>query len=339
MVLNKEYRICMPLTVEEYKIGQLYMIARHSHEQSDSGEGVEVVENCACEDPEHGPGQYTEKRVHLSSRLPYWLQNLIPKLFYVTEKAWNYYPFTITEYTCSFIPKFHISIRTKYEDNNGSSENVLGVSPIELKDLAVDFIDIVYDEVNPRNYKEEEDLRYFKSVTTGRGPLVEGWRGGPQSGVLSENNSWLDPTVHPIMCSYKLVSVSFEVWGLQTRVEEFVQRCVRDVLLLGHRQAFAWVDEWIAMDLSAVRAYEADMIGKTNEKVAQGKAKGTPENADGKAAQHKEAEGRPEAELTLDHTGDEVGVGAAILSAGDSEETAAITSPSTPRNKSWFSWS
>lgn len=42
------------------------MIARHSHEQSDSDEGVEVVENTVCEDPVHGKGQYTEKRIHLS---------------------------------------------------------------------------------------------------------------------------------------------------------------------------------------------------------------------------------------------------------------------------------
>ena len=29
----------------QYKIGQLYMIAKHSAEQSQRGEGVEVVEN------------------------------------------------------------------------------------------------------------------------------------------------------------------------------------------------------------------------------------------------------------------------------------------------------
>ena len=29
----------------QYKIGQLYMIAKHSHEESQKGEGVEVVEN------------------------------------------------------------------------------------------------------------------------------------------------------------------------------------------------------------------------------------------------------------------------------------------------------
>lgn len=42
------------------------MIARHSLEQSDRGEGVEVVENRECLDPVHGKGQYTEKRIHLS---------------------------------------------------------------------------------------------------------------------------------------------------------------------------------------------------------------------------------------------------------------------------------
>ena len=60
----------------------------------------------------------------ISSKLPYWVQSMIPRLFYVTEKAWNYYPYTETEYTCSFLPKFNIFIKTKFEDNAGTSENV-----------------------------------------------------------------------------------------------------------------------------------------------------------------------------------------------------------------------
>ena len=95
----KEYRICMPITVEGYKIGQLYMIAKHSHEESKKGEGVKVVENRPHEDPEHGSGQYTEKRIYISSKLPSWIKSYVPRIFYVTEKAWNYYPFTITEYS------------------------------------------------------------------------------------------------------------------------------------------------------------------------------------------------------------------------------------------------
>lgn len=53
-----------------------------------------------------------------------------------------------------------------------------------------------------------QDPRFFSSAKTGRGPLREGWR----------------QYTKPIMCSYKLVSVKFEVWGLQTRVEQFVHK-------------------------------------------------------------------------------------------------------------------
>ncbi|CAG7711635.1 unnamed protein product [Allacma fusca] len=241
----------MPITAEEYQIGQLFMIAKHSHEQSDAGEGVEVILNVPHTDPVHGEGRYTEKQIHLSSRLPDWLQSFIPRLFCVTEKAWNYYPYTETEYTCSFLPKFNIFIKTKYENNSGTTENCLGLSPEELANRIVEHVDIVYDEVAPKHYKETEDPKFFKSKKTNRGPLINGWQ----------------ETFESIMCIYKLVNVSFEVWGLQTKVEDYAHKAIRDILLLGHRQAFAWIDEWYGMTIEDVREYEVKMQEETNKKV------------------------------------------------------------------------
>jgi hypothetical protein len=40
------------------------MIAKHSAEESGDGEGVEVVANRPHEDPIHGKGRYTEKRMY-----------------------------------------------------------------------------------------------------------------------------------------------------------------------------------------------------------------------------------------------------------------------------------
>nr|XP_006124624.1 cytoplasmic phosphatidylinositol transfer protein 1-like isoform X2 [Pelodiscus sinensis] len=248
-MLIKEYRICMPLTTEEYRVGQLYMISKHSHQESEKGEGVEVVKNEPHEDPVHGPGQFTEKRVHLSSKLPSWARAVTPRIFYITEKAWNYYPYTITEYTCSFLPKFSIYIETKYEDNRGDSENIFHSNKI-LGNHEVTFLDIACDEIPERYYRSTEDPRYFCSVKTGRGPLEEGWQ----------------EHTKPIMCSYKLVTVKFEVWGLQTRVEQFVHKVIRDILLIGHRQAFAWLDEWCDMSLEEVRTFETQMQVATNQK-------------------------------------------------------------------------
>jgi len=81
--------------------------------------------------------------------------------------------------------------------------------------------------------------------------LIEGWRS----------------TDTPIMCSYKVVHAAFEVWGLQTKVEDFIQRSIRDILLLGHRQAFAWIDEWYGMTMDDVRQYEKQKQTETNLKL------------------------------------------------------------------------
>jgi len=251
MTIAKEYRICMPLTVDEYRIGQLYMINKHSHDQSEKGEGVEVVSNEPHEDAIHGKGQFTEKRIYLNSKLPTWVQGYIPKIFYVTEKAWNYYPYTITEYNCSFLPRFSILVKTCYKNDNGCNENALGLDEKELETREVTPLDIAYDELPEKYYKEEEDCKTFISKKTGRGPLKEGWRMDTQ----------------PIMTSYKLVKVEFNVWGLAYRVESYVHSVVKDILLAGHVQAFAWVDQWYDMSLEDVRKYERELQEKTNEKV------------------------------------------------------------------------
>ncbi|XP_075897021.1 cytoplasmic phosphatidylinositol transfer protein 1b [Nelusetta ayraudi] len=250
-MLMKEYRICMPLTVDEYRIGQLYMISKHSCEQSGGGEGVEVVRNEPDTHPEHGPGQVTEKRIYLTSKLPSWAKAFIPRIFYVTEKAWNFYPYTITEYSVSFLPKFSIRIETRFENNNGSNDNVFGDTPSPAGNIS--FLDILSDPIPEKHYKEKEDLSRWQSSKTGRGPLKGGWRD--------------DHGCTPIMCSYKRVQCSFEVYGFQSRTEEFIHKNIRDILLVGHRQAVAWLDEWHGLSLEEVREYEQEMQEKTNDKV------------------------------------------------------------------------
>jgi len=52
------------------------MIAKHSHEQSGDGEGVEVCTNEPYTDPKFGAGRFTEKRIHLSRYYKYLNDNL-----------------------------------------------------------------------------------------------------------------------------------------------------------------------------------------------------------------------------------------------------------------------
>lgn len=41
-------------------------------------------------------------------------------------------------------------------------------------------------------------------------------------------------------------------------------------MLLGHRQAFAWIDEWIEMSYDDVRNYEAKLQKETNNLIGRG---------------------------------------------------------------------
>ena len=68
-MLIKEYRIPLPMTVEEYRIAQLYMIAKKSSQEStggaDSGSGVEILVNEPYSEGPGGHGQFTHKVYHI----------------------------------------------------------------------------------------------------------------------------------------------------------------------------------------------------------------------------------------------------------------------------------
>jgi len=66
MVVMKEFRIVMPMTLEEYHRGQRYSVARTSNEVTNGSEGIEVVENRLYEDERTGEeGVFTFKIYHL----------------------------------------------------------------------------------------------------------------------------------------------------------------------------------------------------------------------------------------------------------------------------------
>ncbi|KAA3681477.1 uncharacterized protein DEA37_0013445 [Paragonimus westermani] len=80
-MLIKEYRICLPLTLAEYRIAQLYMIQKKSREESTGRDsGVEIIKNQPYENGPGGSGQYTFKIYHVGSHLPCCYQISTPSI-------------------------------------------------------------------------------------------------------------------------------------------------------------------------------------------------------------------------------------------------------------------
>lgn len=80
------------------------------------------------------------------------------------------------------------------------------------------------------------------------------------------------------------------------------------MLLLGHRQAFAWIDEWIDMSYDEVRDYEALLQKQTNSLL------------------EKKTEPQPPSPIDLDN----------------STPTTSSSTPNTPKSpvakKGYFNW-
>ncbi|XP_031193762.1 membrane-associated phosphatidylinositol transfer protein 2 isoform X4 [Mastomys coucha] len=267
-MIIKEYRIPLPMTVEEYRIAQLYMIQKKSRNETyGQGSGVEILENRPYTDGPGGSGQYTHKVYHVGMHIPGWFRSILPKAaLRVVEESWNAYPYTRTRFTCPFVEKFSIDIETFYKTDTGENNNVFNLSPVEKNQLVTDIIDIVKDPVPPSEYKTEEDPKIFHSIKTCRGPLSENWIQEYKKRLL------------PIMCAYKLCKVEFRYWGMQSKIERFIHDTgLRRVMVRAHRQAWCWQDEWYGLTMEKIRELEREVQLMLSQKMAQFSEEGPSE--------------------------------------------------------------
>ncbi|XP_063677460.1 membrane-associated phosphatidylinositol transfer protein 2-like isoform X2 [Bolinopsis microptera] len=243
-MLIKEYRIPLPMSVEEYKIAQLYMIQRKSKEESQGrNSGIEIVENKPYTDGPGGEGQYTKKIYHIAGHVPQYIKNVIPKSARsLHEEAWNAYPYARTKFSCEFVPRFVLDIESRYVADCGTQENIFNLSPEELAQREVVFLDVVTDRVDGEPLEEENPL-LFRSDKTGRGPLKATW---------IKDEEW-----EHVFCAYKLCRVDFPFWGFQTRVERYANDYgIRKILVKAHRQAWVWQDSYHGLTIEDIRQLE-----------------------------------------------------------------------------------
>jgi len=265
-MLIKEFRLDLPMTVEEYQVAQLWSVAKSSKENTGGGEGIEVLKNEPFSNKhdlfkDHTAGQFTHKLYKLQSKVPWWIRKLAPKgTLEMHEQAWNAYPFcrTVVSNPDYMKDNFFIDITSLHVAGRGLSDNVFELSPEKLAKREVINIDIVNDPITANDYKVEEDPSKFLSKKTGRGNLTKDWKSHTE----------------PMMCAYKLVTVEFKWFGLQGRVEKFIQNSERRLFTKFHRQLFCWIDEWHGLTMADIRRIEDDVQKELASEINKGQVKG-----------------------------------------------------------------
>ncbi|XP_015276757.1 PREDICTED: phosphatidylinositol transfer protein beta isoform [Gekko japonicus] len=238
MVLIKEFRVVLPCSVQEYQVGQLYSVAEASKNETGGGEGIQVLKNEPYE-KDGETGQYTHKIYHLKSKVPGFVRMIAPEGSLVFhEKAWNAYPYCRTIVTNEYMKEdFFIKIETWHKSDLGSSDN---------------------------DYRADEDPALFQSVKTKRGPLGPNWK----KELAADEDS-------PKVCAYKLVTIKFKWWGLQNKVENFIQKQEKRIFTNFHRQLFCWIDKWIDLSMEDIRLMEDETQRELEALRNQGQVRGT----------------------------------------------------------------
>ncbi|CAI7848396.1 unnamed protein product [Closterium sp. NIES-53] len=184
-LFRQRSRITMPVSLEEYRIGQAYMRSRMQMENTRGSEGVEVVASQPFSDDRMGAGHMAHVIYHFHSKAPAWLRALAPHgALCLEEQNWNAYPRSKTVLKCPYLTKFAITIESIHLADRGDSENALGLSEEQLKQRKVERVDIASHERDMWTRliaKSGVDPSKLALPKAKRGPLAPGWQDAPKA--------------------------------------------------------------------------------------------------------------------------------------------------------------
>ena len=117
-----EFRIPMPLELNQYPVGQNWTFLEQSKRETGGGEGVRIIEDKVIQNQ-----QFTYKIYTIESKVPLWLRTLLRPIigadnnaYEFHEEAWNAYPVCKTVITNPGYMKenFRVEIESVHSKGN-----------------------------------------------------------------------------------------------------------------------------------------------------------------------------------------------------------------------------
>lgn len=315
MVIIKEFQIVLPITVDAYKVGQLYAVAEASKAETGGGDGVEVRQNVpGCrsdashkQDPDptkvddqnyanlpegYHEYQYTDKIYHLEKKMPkslmVTLKTIAPEgSMKLHEEAWNAYPYCRTVLTNPYMKEcFYITITSLHlagpPAGAGSNVHNLDKNKLKLRGDPV-IIDVANDEVLTAadKAKTEFDPCKYCNPKDDHGCETERYCDKNNELPALKPGWWKDEEfiakhkLTNMMTCYKLVEIKFKWWGLQGFVEGRVGSIEHRLFTTFHRQLFCTHYQWCEMTIERIREIEEQTKKELDTERAKSELRGT----------------------------------------------------------------
>uniref|UniRef100_A0A914I6C8 Phosphatidylinositol transfer protein n=1 Tax=Globodera rostochiensis TaxID=31243 RepID=A0A914I6C8_GLORO len=254
-MLTKEYRLVLPMTVEEYQIAHLFCAVEEARR---SPAVFKVLQNEPTDGRAlHGVVAGAGRHIHTVTQPPPNLASFFPTgALTLHLHSWEAFPYAKTEQRNEHTDgsgRYNHHVEYIRLNDRGTTENAFPFKDLlEAQDIETVHIDIADDNA----YAHEQDNNQaamspstFHSERTGRGPLLEGWR----------------DSCEPVMCVYMLVMVDFKLFGLRQTIEQAIHQEFARACYNFHRSLFCSMDRWHGLTLDQARTMEAEMLQEHTE--------------------------------------------------------------------------
>jgi len=249
-----EFRVIVPVDVNQYSIGNLYMNMQYAKDEKKGNEGIEIKENKPYE-RDNEKGQYTYKIYHIKSQIPGFIRWAVPdKYLHFHEVSYNSYPHYDTQFTVPGMGKdFVLKLESQHLDYTSGMEipdNCLSLTQEELAERKIVYLNIINGEpvAEPKN-----DIHGFVCPEAGINEPIEDNEPYNPNGPPA----WTKNFKGKMTLCVKLVRFEFHWRGLQSAVERFVINSVYPgVFTNSHRIMMKSLKDWCNMTMDDIRNYE-----------------------------------------------------------------------------------
>lgn len=255
-----EWRIVMPMTVEQYQIAQIYAVAKKTLDDSNDKEGIQRTsfESCKYNDKDAIHSTYL---YNFANKLPAALRWVIPNNYQtLCEECYDQFPnqqstFNLKDNNDTL--KMTITTRvSEFKNNleNLDEDDAELYTADELSQRVVRYIDIL----NWPTSSEDRKLSEFECEKANIEKL-------PVSGtnVKDALPEWVKEYKGPMVIARKIIKINIDLFAIAGATEEFISHeFMPNIYADSHQFMVKTAENWCDMDLKGAREYESKCYDK-----------------------------------------------------------------------------
>lgn len=254
-----EWRVILPMTVEQFKRSEKYSIARRTLDDADEKGGVERV----MTDVRQWNGReacYTKLFYRYKKRIPTFMKLVIPNNFTeLIEEVYDQFPVKTSVFSIQDRPKtLDMTVTTHVSEYTGENQIFDDTDVYSQEEIA--HREIYYlDVVNTKSAKSDDyKIDGFECPEANIGKLTA-------NGRADKNKvpEWTKNYNGPMCIARKIIRVKVSIFGLSSLAEELVSHTLLPGLYADlHKGMIYWSKSWNAMNFQQILAYETDIANR-----------------------------------------------------------------------------